>query len=77
MDTPQIIRDFIFLLYYYTNIAEEIHKKLLNPKHLPAQSRFGEGRGSLKIANFKFQNWILKRVQNDSLVMPNLFRHLI
>ncbi len=35
--------------------------------------------------NVKFQNWILKRpmkrvqgmVQNDTLVMPNLFRHLI
>ncbi len=27
--------------------------------------------------NVKFQNWILKIVQNDPLVMPNLFRHLI
>jgi hypothetical protein len=27
--------------------------------------------------NFKAQNRILKRVQNDTLVMPNLFRHLI
>jgi hypothetical protein len=27
--------------------------------------------------NVKVQNWILKRVQNDTLVMPNLFRHLI
>ena len=27
--------------------------------------------------NAKFQNWILKRVQNDTLVMPNLFRHLV
>jgi len=27
--------------------------------------------------NFKMQNWILKRVQNDIVVMPNLFRHLI
>jgi hypothetical protein len=25
----------------------------------------------------KVQNWILKRVQIDILVMPNLFRHLI
>ncbi len=27
--------------------------------------------------NIKVQNEILKRVQNDILVMPNLFRHLI
>jgi hypothetical protein len=27
--------------------------------------------------NVKFQNGILKRVQDDILVMPNLFRHLI
>jgi hypothetical protein len=27
--------------------------------------------------NVKVQNVILKRVQNDILVMPNLFRHLI
>ena len=27
--------------------------------------------------NVKVQNWILKRVQNDILVMPNLFWHLI
>jgi hypothetical protein len=27
--------------------------------------------------NVKVQKGILKRVQNDILVMPNLFRHLI
>jgi hypothetical protein len=27
--------------------------------------------------NVKVQDGILKRVQNDTLVMPNLFRHLI
>ena len=27
--------------------------------------------------NVKVQNGILKRVQNDNPVMPNLFRHLI
>jgi hypothetical protein len=27
--------------------------------------------------NVKVQNWILKRVHNDTPVMPNLFRHLI
>jgi hypothetical protein len=27
--------------------------------------------------NAKFQNGILKRVQNDILVVPNLFRHLV
>jgi hypothetical protein len=27
--------------------------------------------------NVKVQNQILKRVQNDTLVMPNLFRHHI
>jgi hypothetical protein len=27
--------------------------------------------------NAKFQNEILKQVQNDTLVMPNVLRHLI
>jgi len=27
--------------------------------------------------NVKVQNGILNRLQNDTLVMPNLFRHLI
>jgi hypothetical protein len=40
-----------------------------NPKILPAAGKCQ--------MDFRVQNGILKRVQNDILVMPNLFRYLI